>query len=171
MKALVVNALGRGFELEDIDIAPQRGEKFWSTSKLPGSVTPTYCSRLTTSFPTPAVLGHELSGIVADIGPDVAQFRVGAHVVGSLSQSCGSCARCLSGRPFQCQHPELTLLRPSDAPRLNRHGTALFQGLGLGGFAEQALVHENQLAPLPKEMLFAQAALLAAGSSPAQEPS
>jgi S-(hydroxymethyl)glutathione dehydrogenase/alcohol dehydrogenase len=39
----------------------------------------------------------------------------------------------------------------------------LFQGLGLGGFAEQALVHENQLAALPKEMPFAQAALLGCG--------
>jgi S-(hydroxymethyl)glutathione dehydrogenase/alcohol dehydrogenase len=38
-----------------------------------------------------------------------------------------------------------------------------FQGLGLGGFAERALVHENQLALLPKEMPFAQAALLGCG--------
>jgi S-(hydroxymethyl)glutathione dehydrogenase/alcohol dehydrogenase len=39
----------------------------------------------------------------------------------------------------------------------------LFQGFGLGGFAEQALVHENQLAVVPKEMPFAQAALLGCG--------
>src|SRR4029077_8109877 len=39
----------------------------------------------------------------------------------------------------------------------------LFQGFGLGGFAEQALIHENQLAVIPKEMPFAQAALLGCG--------
>jgi S-(hydroxymethyl)glutathione dehydrogenase/alcohol dehydrogenase len=39
----------------------------------------------------------------------------------------------------------------------------LFQGFGLGGFAEQALIHENQLAVVPKEMPFAQAALLGCG--------
>jgi Zn-dependent alcohol dehydrogenase len=39
-------------------------------------------------------------------------------VVGSLTQSCGMCARCLSGRPSQCQHPESTLRRPTDPPRL-----------------------------------------------------
>jgi S-(hydroxymethyl)glutathione dehydrogenase/alcohol dehydrogenase len=33
----------------------------------------------------------------------------------------------------------------------------------LGGFAEQALIHENQLALVPKEMPFAQAALLGCG--------
>jgi D-arabinose 1-dehydrogenase-like Zn-dependent alcohol dehydrogenase len=80
----------------------------------------------------PAVLGHEVAGIVAEVGPDVAQFRVGDHVVGSLAQSCGSCARCLSGRSFQCLHPESTLRRPIDPPRLSRHGVGLFQGLALG---------------------------------------
>jgi S-(hydroxymethyl)glutathione dehydrogenase/alcohol dehydrogenase len=39
----------------------------------------------------------------------------------------------------------------------------LSQGLGLGGFAERALIHENQLAVLPKEMPFPQAALLGCG--------
>ena len=39
----------------------------------------------------------------------------------------------------------------------------MFQGFGLGGFAERALIHENQLAVVPKEMLFAQAALLGCG--------
>jgi S-(hydroxymethyl)glutathione dehydrogenase/alcohol dehydrogenase len=109
------------------------------------------------------VLGHEVAGIVAEVGPDVAQFHVGDHVVGSLAQSCGACSRCLSGRSFQCLHPESTLRRPTDAPRLSRKGVGLFQGLGLGGFAERALVHENQLAALPKEMPFAQAALLGCG--------
>jgi hypothetical protein len=88
--------------------------------------------------PTPAVLGHEVAGIVAKVGPDVAQFRVGDHVVGSLAQSCGMCARCLSGRLFQCQHPESTLRRPADAPRLTRNGIGLFQGMGLGGFPRWA---------------------------------
>jgi S-(hydroxymethyl)glutathione dehydrogenase/alcohol dehydrogenase len=39
----------------------------------------------------------------------------------------------------------------------------LFQGYGLGGFAEHALIHENQLAVVPKELPFAQAALLGCG--------
>jgi S-(hydroxymethyl)glutathione dehydrogenase/alcohol dehydrogenase len=57
----------------------------------------------------------------------------------------------------------LTLHRPTDAPRLSRNGVALFQGFGLGGFAERALIHENQLAVVPKELPFPQAALLGCG--------
>jgi S-(hydroxymethyl)glutathione dehydrogenase/alcohol dehydrogenase len=39
----------------------------------------------------------------------------------------------------------------------------LFQGFGLGGFAERALIHENQLAVVPNGIPFAQAALLGCG--------
>jgi S-(hydroxymethyl)glutathione dehydrogenase/alcohol dehydrogenase len=112
---------------------------------------------------TPAVLGHEVAGVVAAVGADVTQFRMGDHVVGSLAQSCGACARCLSGRPFQCGRPESTVRRPTDAPRLSRNGVGLFQWFGLAGFAERALIHENQLAAVPKELPFAQAALLGCG--------
>ena len=64
----------------------------------------------------------------------------------------------------ECKHPRVTTARrPTDAPRLSRNGIGLFQGFGLGGFAEQPLIHENQLALLPKELPFAQAALLGCG--------
>ena len=139
------------------------GVKFSSRSRRPGCVTPIFCLRRTTITPFPAVFGHEVSGVVAQIGPDVTQFRLGDHVVGSLIQSCGSCARCQSGRSFQCLHPEATQRRPGDAPRLSRRGAPVFQGMGLGGFAERALIHENQLALVPKDMPFAQAALLGCG--------
>ena len=67
------------------------------------------------------------------------------------------------GAALSAMHPESTLRRPSDASRLSRNGVALFQGFGLGGFAERALIHENQLAVATKEMPFAQAALLGCG--------
>ena len=163
MKALVVNELGGGFDLEDIDIAAPIGREVLVNVQASGLCHTDLLFATHNIIPLPAVLGHEVAGIVIETGPDVKQFRVGDHVVGSLVQSCGACARCLSGRSFQCQHPEATLRLPTDPPRLSRHGAGLFQGLGLGGFAERALIHENQLAVLPKEMPFAQAALLGCG--------
>ena len=163
MKALVVNALGRGFDLEDVDIAAPMGREVLVNVQAAGLCHTDLLFATHDIVPMPAVLGHEVAGIVAAVGPDVGQLRLGDHVVGSLAQSCGACARCLSGRPFQCMHPELTLRRPADAPRLSRNGVALFQGFGLGGFAERALIHENQLAVVPKELPFPQAALLGCG--------
>src|SRR5258707_664006 len=163
MKALVVNALSRGFDFEDVRIAAPMAREVLVDVQASGLCHTDLLFATHDIVPTPAVLGHEVAGIVAEIGPDVAQLRVGDHVVGSLAQSCGACARCLSGRAFQCQHPESTLRRPDDHPRLSRNGLGLFQGFGLGGFAERALIHENQLAVVPKEMPFAQAALLGCG--------
>src|SRR5690348_15492385 len=163
MKALVVTALGRRFDYEDVQIAQPIGREALVNVQASGLCHTDLLFATHNIVPTPSVLGHEVAGIVAALGPDVTQFRVGDHVVGALAQSCGACARCLSGRSFQCQHPESTLRRPSDAPRLSRNGVGLSQGFGLGGFAEQALIHENQLAVVPKEIPFAQAALLGCG--------
>jgi S-(hydroxymethyl)glutathione dehydrogenase/alcohol dehydrogenase len=163
MKALVVNALGRGFDLEEVDIAAPIRREVLVDVKASGLCHTDLLFATHDFVPMPAVLGHEVAGIVAAVGPDVAQIRLGDHVVGSLAQACGVCARCLSGRSFQCRHPESTLRRPTDPPRLTRNGVGLFQGYGLGGFAEQALIHENQLAVVPKELPFPQAALLGCG--------
>src|ERR1700741_2159641 len=163
MKALVVNTLGRGFDLEDVDIAAPIGREVLVEVRASGLCHTDLLFATHDIVPLPAVLGHEVSGVVVGVGPDVTQFRVGDHVVGSLAQTCGSCARCQSGRTFQCEHPESTLRRQNDQPRLSRKGIGLFQGLGLGGFAKRALIHENQLALLPKQMPFAQAALLGCG--------
>src|SRR3984893_17809143 len=160
MKALVLNALGHGFDLEDVEIAVPRGREVVVDVQASGLCHTDLLFATHDIAPTPSVLGHEVAGIVAAVGPDVTHARVGDHVVGSLAQACGACARCLSGRPFQCQRPEATLRRPDEPPRLSRNGLGVFQGFGLGGFAEQALVHEQQLAVVPKAMPFAQAALL-----------
>jgi S-(hydroxymethyl)glutathione dehydrogenase/alcohol dehydrogenase len=163
MKALVLNALGCGFDFEDVDIAAPMGREVLVDVQASGLCHTDLLFATHDFVPTPSVLGHEIAGIVGAIAPDVVQIRVGDHVVGSLAQCCGACARCLSGRSFQCRHPESTLRRKEDAPRLSRNRVGLFQGFGLGGFAEQALVHENQLAVVPKELPFAQAALLGCG--------
>lgn len=48
--------------------------------------------------------------------------------------------------------------------RLNAQGDPVYQGSGLGGFAEMALVHENQLAVIPDDVPFPQASLLGCGT-------
>jgi S-(hydroxymethyl)glutathione dehydrogenase/alcohol dehydrogenase len=163
MKALVLNALGRGFDVENVDIASPQGREVLVEVQASGLCHTDLLFATHDIVPTPAVLGHEVAGIVAAIGSDVTQCHVGDHVVGSLAQACGGCARCLSGRSFQCQNPAATLRHSGDAPRLCRNGAGVFQGFGLGGFAERALIHENQLAVVPKDMPFAQAALLGCG--------
>ena len=50
----------------------------------------------------PMILGHEISGIVSETGPDTAGFAVGDLVAVSPSRPCTTCAECLRGHPSQC---------------------------------------------------------------------
>lgn len=47
--------------------------------------------------PMPMVIGHEASGIVCEVGPEVEGFSVGDHVVPVYVASCGRCDMCQGG--------------------------------------------------------------------------
>lgn len=48
------------------------------------------------------ILGHEVAGHVAALGPDVSGLAVGDLVAVSPSRPCGACATCLQGLPNHC---------------------------------------------------------------------
>src|SRR4051794_3260138 len=56
-----------------------------------------------------AVGGHEWSGRIAAVGPDVDSWSVGARVVGGELLACGDCVMCRAGRPSVCEErPSVT---------------------------------------------------------------
>lgn len=56
---------------------------------------------------TAGALGHEMSGWVVAIGPDVTTHRLGDLVAlePQLAASCGDCDGCLTGAPWFCTEP------------------------------------------------------------------
>ena len=50
----------------------------------------------------PAIFGHEVSGVVEEIGPEVENVRPGAAVVVANSAPCGVCEYCQKGRQNLC---------------------------------------------------------------------
>ncbi|WP_324273156.1 NAD(P)-dependent alcohol dehydrogenase [Blastococcus brunescens] len=53
--------------------------------------------------PFPVVPGHEIVGVVTEVGPDVTRHRVGDRVgVGCMVNSCGECANCRAGDEQYC---------------------------------------------------------------------
>lgn len=165
MKAAVLNAISGKFDIENIHIAAPEGREVLIQVKASGLChSDLHMAESDFGVPLPAVFGHELAGIVKEVGPDVREFAVGDHVVASLVQFCGHCDACLGGRTYQCRHPGETLRAPGEAPRLDKDGKPVTQVFGTAGFAEQALVHENQLAKVPKEIPFAQACILGCGT-------
>ncbi|GAA3926819.1 NAD(P)-dependent alcohol dehydrogenase [Actinoplanes auranticolor] len=51
----------------------------------------------------PIVVGHEIAGIVAEVGTDVTKYAVGDRVgVGCMVDSCGECEYCAAGEEQHC---------------------------------------------------------------------
>lgn len=164
MKASIVRAFGGGFEVAEVDIAEPVGREVLVEVKASGLChTDEIAAKHDLGYTPPVVLGHEVAGIVTAIGPDVTQLAVGDHVVACLVQYCGACDRCLAGDLHICLNPSATVRGAHSHPRISEGGAAIEQGMALGGFAQQALIHENQLAKIPEEMPWAPAALLGCG--------
>ncbi|MGC3994824.1 MAG: NAD(P)-dependent alcohol dehydrogenase [Propionicimonas sp.] len=54
----------------------------------------------------PLVPGHELAGVVREVGADVTRFAVGDRVgVGCFVDSCGTCDQCRAGTEQFCEGP------------------------------------------------------------------
>jgi 2-desacetyl-2-hydroxyethyl bacteriochlorophyllide A dehydrogenase len=52
----------------------------------------------------PRVPGHEVSGVVAELGDGVTGWSVGDSAAVFPYQECGGCSSCLAGRPNCCRH-------------------------------------------------------------------
>jgi S-(hydroxymethyl)glutathione dehydrogenase / alcohol dehydrogenase len=110
----------------------------------------------------PAVYGHEAAGVVEAIGPAVVGVSAGDRVVVTLVRSCGRCARCLGGEPALClMRGEFALSQ--ETPLRDGEGAPVAQALRTAGFAEQVLVHESQVVPIPRDVPLESAALIGCG--------
>ncbi len=86
-------------------------------------------------WPRPAFIpGHEIAGIVAEVGPGVTGVAVGDRVCVEPFVYCGTCRYCLTGRYFQCLHMGFLTLTAH------------------GGFAENLLAPYYAVYRLPAEV-------------------
>ena len=110
----------------------------------------------------PAVFGHEVAGVVTDIGPGVlsANVQMGDRVLVSLLRSCGHCERCEAGVPAQC----VAVFPIDSVPRLSDgKGRPVRAGLNVGGFAESVVVDASQVVKIPVDVADEAACLISCG--------
>ncbi|WP_422739541.1 alcohol dehydrogenase catalytic domain-containing protein [Micromonospora sp. WMMD729] len=103
----------------------------------------------------PLVLGHEATGVVAEVGPG-GRLPVGTPVVLNWAPACRACWWCRRGEPWLCAD--------TTAPTVPRgeteDGLPLHLTLGLGALAEAVVVPESAVVPIPAGLPVEQAALL-----------
>ena len=105
----------------------------------------------------PLVPGHEIAGIVREVGSQVTKFAPGDRVgVGCFVDSCGRCDQCRAGDQQFCDGPGGTIWT-YDATGRDGLPTA-------GGYSSAITVEEDYLCRIPDALDLAQAApLLCAG--------
>lgn len=164
MRAAVLRSVGGRFATEEVHLDEPAEREVLVDVKASGLChTDISIARSGFGVTLPAILGHEVAGVVRAVGSAVQELSPGDHVVASLVQSCGTCKACLGGRSFQCEKPERTLRSPGAVPRTAANNEEVDQLFGIGGFAQQVLVHESQLVKIDDRVPFPQAALLGCG--------
>lgn len=164
VQAAVVRDRGAGFELVDIEMDDPGEHEVVIGVRASGLChSDLGVAEEPGPFPFPILLGHEVAGVVERVGAAVSACRPGDHVVVCGIHACGLCAECRRGRPYRCRLPASTE-RPGDAPpRLTLDGEPLAAFMGIGGFAEAVLVHENLVVRVDPAIPFDRAALLGFG--------
>jgi threonine dehydrogenase-like Zn-dependent dehydrogenase len=91
----------------------------------------------------PITLGHEFSGVVTEVGPDVSSFSPGQHIVVQPTIYCGTCEACAAGVENVCY----------------KGGFIGLSGGG-GGLSDSVVVPESAVLALPNNIPLDVAALV-----------
>ncbi|MGW6791573.1 alcohol dehydrogenase catalytic domain-containing protein [Streptomyces chartreusis] len=90
-------------------------------------------------IPLPAVLGHEISGVVVETGPRVTRIAPGDRVAAKQYATCGHCDPCTTGDELRCAERAFTY----------------------GGYAEYAVLRETSLLTVPADVDLVAASVVA----------
>jgi alcohol dehydrogenase len=95
--------------------------------------------------PLPHISGSDVAGTVVEIGEDTTKFKVGDRVVSHSNMSCRICEQCTAGREYDCK--ERTIWGFQTGPLW-------------GGFAQYTHLPEVNVAKLPENVSFEDAAAI-----------
>jgi 2-desacetyl-2-hydroxyethyl bacteriochlorophyllide A dehydrogenase len=129
-------------ELEERPLAPREARVAVAFCGICGS---DLHLRTSQAVPPGAVMGHEFSGTVSEVGEAVDGFSGGDRVAVFPFAPCGECPNCRRGDYHVCQRAA---------------ATGLGLGMNPGAYAESVVVDASMLIPIPDELSFEHGALV-----------
>jgi len=104
----------------------------------------------------PMVPGHEIVGVVSEVGSKVTKFKVGQRVgVGCISDSCNNCDRCDNDMEQHCKAGMTQTYADDDK---------IAGGVTYGGYSERIVIEDRYVLSIPDGLDLAETApLLCAG--------
>ncbi|NLE77951.1 MAG: alcohol dehydrogenase catalytic domain-containing protein, partial [Chloroflexi bacterium] len=149
MKAVRLTAIGRALELQDIP-RPAVGPQDVLVRICAAGICHSdvhYRAGTSSVGPLPQTLGHEVAGVVEEVGSQVAAVAPGQRVCLHYMVTCGECAHCRRGQEQFCLHGQM----------IGKHRD--------GGYAEYIAMPARSVVPLPPEIPFEQGAIAMCSSA------
>lgn len=161
MKAAVCRTFGEALTIEDITLDPPReGEVQVKLGACAICHSDILYMDGAWGGALPAIYGHEAAGVVEAVGPGVSRAKPGDRVLVTLLRSCGECLHCGQGELSLC---DASFPIGEDGRLHTPDGAPVEQGLRTGAFAEQVVVEQSQVMPIPADMPLDVASLLSCG--------
>jgi succinate semialdehyde reductase (NADPH) len=165
MKAAVLEHAPGALHIEEIPIPePLEGEVLVKVTACGVCHTDLHVIKAEVAFPTPAVLGHEISGTIVALGPGVAGPPPGTAVACAFIMPCGRCRPCATGRDDLCDNFfAMNRLRGTlydGTTRLRRRDGTPLAMYSMAGLAEYAVVPATDVFALPAGLPLAESSVL-----------
>lgn len=143
--------------VEEIPVPqPQEGEALVRVTACGVCHTDLHVLKGEVAFPGPAVVGHEISGTIAQVGPGVEGLATGDRVVGAFVMPCGHCRHCERDRDDMCEtffaENRLKGNLLDGTSRLTRPDGSRLSMYSMGGMAEFAVVPVTALTALDEAL-------------------
>jgi S-(hydroxymethyl)glutathione dehydrogenase/alcohol dehydrogenase len=157
VRAAVLSAPGESLRLAQLDLPePGPGQVRVRIAATGVCHSDLSLARGTLRQAMPVVLGHESAGTVVSVGEGVTSTRAGDRVVLCWAPPDGTCWYCLQGEPWLCE----TSSSAASTPYATVDGQDVYPGLSTGGFAEETVVSERAVLPVPDDVPLEHAALV-----------
>ncbi|MEU5860774.1 alcohol dehydrogenase catalytic domain-containing protein [Nonomuraea sp. NPDC047529] len=166
MRAAVLTGFHAPMEIRDVEIddpGPGEVRVRIKASGVCGSDLKAIDGKSPVVSAPPFILGHESAGVVESVGAGVTTVRPDDHVIIAMSGPCGRCRHCGSGRFHLCSGPLRLPTIMGGPPRVTLDGQETRRFIGIGSFAEYAVVTEAMCVKIAKDAPFAAMCLLACG--------
>ena len=165
MRAVVLERPGEPLRVETIPRPrPLEGEVLVRVQGCGVCHTDLHVMKGEVAFPTPCVLGHEVAGIVTELGHGVGNCAVGDRVVAAFIMPCGHCRHCVRGRDELCEtFFAMNRLRGTlydGTSRLQRTDGTTLAMYSMAGLAEYAVVPATDVFAVPDTLELGSAAVL-----------
>ena len=165
MRAAVLERAPGGLHVEEIPVPePRAGEILVRVAACGVCHTDLHVIKAEVAFPTPAVMGHEITGTVAALGPGVPGPAVGTPVACAFIMPCGVCAACGAGRDDLCDKffamNRLNGTLYDGTSRLRRKDGTPLAMYSMAGLADYAVVPATDVFPMPATLPLLESSVL-----------